>query len=127
MELLDEKDYIMRMIKQIAKVILALLGKEYSPVNPPLQEEYLLSGKKANEYFAMIDNGNVNEAENIILDGINYANKDDIVMAIMFYQYVSAKGTDFLKKSNYSEDEALYGIKQLVRKSGYGSIFEIME
>lgn len=127
MELTDEKDYIMRMIKQIARMLLALLGKDYSSVTIPLEEEYLISGKNADEYYAMIDHGKVNEAENIMLDGIDYTNNHDIVMAIMFYQYVSDKGNDFLLKSNYSEEEALDGLKQLVGKSGYGSILEVME
>ena len=46
MQILDEKDYIIRMIKQIARMILALLGKEYSPVNPHSKKNILYQVRK---------------------------------------------------------------------------------
>lgn len=127
MGLVDEKDYIMRMIKQMVRVLFSLMfGKEYQSVEIELQEKCSVSGMKLNEFFKMIDNGNVNEAENILLDEIDYTNKNEVAFAVLFYQYIGDKGEDFLLENNYSQEEVLDGLKQVVRKSGYESVLNLM-
>lgn len=84
----DEKDYIMRLIKE------------------------------------MVDEGNVNEAENILLDGIDYSDRNSVRVAAVFYQYVSEKEEEFLQLHNYSREEALDGMKQLMENAGYGQLYQ---
>ena len=73
----------------------------------------------------MIDQGLVNEAENILLENIDYTKKEEILAAILFYQYVGEKNNDFLTSHNYSKEEALDGLKALAEKAGYGEMAEI--
>lgn len=84
----DEKDYIMRLIKE------------------------------------MVDEGNVNEAENILLDGIDYSDRNSVRVAAVFYQYVGEKEEEFLQLHNYSREEALDGMKQLMENAGYGQFYQ---
>ena len=43
----DEKDYIMRMIKEIARVLASvMLGKKYVQVELPVESKYQISGDK---------------------------------------------------------------------------------
>ena len=126
MDFNDEKDYIMRMIKEIASVLFSLiLGKQYKSVELQNENKYEVSGKALEEFQDMVDQGLVNEAENILLENINYTNQQEIIAAVLFYQYVSEKDMDFLTLYNYTRDEALDGLKRLVEKSGYGKIYEI--
>lgn len=127
MDFNDEKDYIMRMIKEITRVLFSLiLGKQYQSVELQNENKYEISGKTLEEFQDMVDQGLVNEAENMLLDRIDYTNKQEILAAILFYQYVSEKDADFLISHNYSREEALDGLKTLAEKSGYGEMNQIL-
>lgn len=39
----------------------------------------------------MIDLGKINEAENILLDSIDYTNNNEVIEVALFYQYLSEK------------------------------------
>ncbi len=122
----DEKDYIMRMIKEAARILFSLMfGKQYVSVEEEIRNKYEVSGKSLDELLAMIDNGDINEAENIMLYGMDYKNKEDIAAAVLFYEYLSEKGEEFLEQHNYSKEEILDGLKQIAEKAGYGDFLNI--
>lgn len=124
----DEKDYIMRMIKEMVSVLFSiLLGKQYVSVDEERKNGYEVSGTDLNDLLDMIDNGQINEAENLMLDDIDYSDKKELVAALLFYQYLSEKKKDFLWDHDYSDEEILDGAKQILQKAGYGDIVKIME
>ncbi len=124
----DEKDYIMRMIKEMVSVLFSiLLGKQYVSVDEERKNGYEVSGTDLNDLLDMIDNGQINEAENLMLDDIDYSDKKGLAAALLFYQYLSEKKKDFLQDHDYSDEEILDGAKQILQKAGYGDIVKIME
>lgn len=124
----DEKDYIMRMIKEMVSVLFSiLLGKQYVSVDEERKNGYEVSGTDLNDLLDMIDNGQINEAENLMLDNIDYSDKKELVAALLFYQYLSEKKKDFLWDHDYSDEEILDGAKQVLQKAGYGDIVKVME
>lgn len=123
----DEKDYIMRIIKEMVRVLFSLmLGKQYKPVELSEENKYEVSGKALEEFEKMVDIGLINEAENILLESIDHTKKEEVLAAILFYQYVSEKDNDFLATHNYSKEEALDGIKRLAQQQGYGQITSLL-
>lgn len=123
----DEKDYIMRIIKEMVRVLFSLmLGKQYTSVELPDENKYEVSGTGLNDLLAMVDRGQINEAENMILENIDYSSKDEVVAAVRFYQYVGDKDSDFLVKHNYSEEEVLDGLKQLAENAGFGAVIDML-
>lgn len=119
----DEKDYIMRIIKEMVRVLFSLMfGKQYKSIELSKENKYKVSGKALEEFKKMVDEGLINEAENILLESIDYNKKEEIFVAVLFYQYISEKDNDFLAIHNYSKEEALDGIKRLAEKQGYGQI-----
>ena len=124
----DEKDYIMRIIKEMVRVLFSLMfGKKYVSVEQEAENGYEVSGKKLDELLTMIDNGEINEAENLMLDNIDYSNRNELAAAALFYQYLSEKNEDFLQKNNYSKEEVLDGINQIMQKAGYNDLVEVIE
>ena len=120
----DEKDYIMRMIKEMVSVLFSiLLGKQYVSVDEERKNGYEVSGTDLNDLLDMIDNGQINEAENLMLDDIDYSDKKELAAALLF----SEKKKDFLQDHDYSDEEILDGAKQILQKAGYGNIVKIME
>jgi Flp pilus assembly protein TadD len=92
----------------------------------PEENKYEVSGRTLEEYERMIDQGLINEAENQILESIDYRQKEDVLAAALFYQYLSEKDEEFLIKHNYSKKEVLDGIQNVMEHAGYGSIMDIL-
>ena len=120
MGVVDEKDYIMRMIKEMVQVLFSLVfGKKYVSVELEDENKYEVSGNTLKYFFDMIDQGDINEAENLLLEDLDYTNKEEVMAAAFFYQHLSQKDDDFLRRNDYTKEEVLFGFKQLLEKSGY--------
>lgn len=127
MNLYDEKDYIMRIVKEMVRVLFSLiLGKQYTSVELPNENKYEVSGKKLKDLLDMVDNGEINDAENMILSNLDYSNKNDIIATASFYKYLSEKEESFLLQNNYSKEEVLAGLEQLIQKAGYSDLINIL-
>lgn len=123
----DENDYLMRILKEMAGVLFSLLlGKQYKSVELPEENQYEVSGKALEEFEKMVDKGEINEAENVLLEHIDYTQKEEILAAVLFYQYIAEKDNDFLTAHNYSKEEALEGMKMLAKKAGYGDVCNVL-
>ena len=124
----DEKDYIMRMIKEMVRILFSLIyGKKYVSVELEKENKYEVSGKNLKSFLDMIDSGQINEAENILLDNIDYANNDEVMAVALFYQYLSEKDSEFLINNNYTKEEVLSGFKQLLVQSGYNNLLYMIK
>ena len=124
----DEKDYIMRMIKEMVRILFSLMfGKKYVSVEFEKENKYEVSGKNLKNFLDMIDSGQINEAENILLDNIDYTNNDDVMAAALFYQYLSEKDSEFLINNNYTKEEVLSGFKQLLVQSEYNNLLYMIK
>ena len=128
MNFTDEKDYIMRMIKEMVRVLFSLaFGKKYVSVELEKENKYEVSGKNLKNFLDMIDLGQINEAENILLDSIDYTNKNEVMAVALFYQYLSEKDNQFLENNNYTKEDVLSGFKQLLMKSGYSDLLYLLK
>ena len=128
MNFTDEKDYIMRMIKEMVRVLFSLaFGKKYVSVELEKENKYEVSGKNLKNFLNMIDLGQINEAENILLDSIDYTNNNEVIEVALFYQYLSEKDNKFLENNNYTKEEVLSGFKQLLMKSGYSDLLYLLK
>ena len=128
MNFTDEKDYIMRMIKEMVRVLFSLaFVKKYVSVELEKENKYEVSGKNLKNFLNMIDLGQINEAENILLDSIDYTNKNEVMAVALFYQYLSEKDNQFLENNNYTKEEVLSGFKQLLMKSGYSDLLYLLK
>lgn len=127
MQFEDEKDYVMRIIKELVQVMVSLiLGKSYVQVELPPENKFGISGDNLSKWKDMIDSGKINEAENLLLERLDYQNRDELAEAVFFYEYLSQKGNDFLKRHNYSEEEVLDGLRQVAVQSGYEEIVDML-
>lgn len=127
MGVVDEKDYIMRMIKEMVQVLFSLVfGKKYVYVELEDENKYEVSGNTLKYFFDMIDQGDINEAENLLLEDLDYTNKEEVMAAAFFYQHLSQKDDDFLRRNDYTKEEVLFGFKQLLEKSGYKDLIRLI-
>lgn len=121
-----EQDYIMRMIKQmIAALVSVLLGKENKVYELPLEDQYQSSEGILRELLTMVNDGKINEAENLLYAEFEEGDKRDIEKAILFYSYLNKLDDDYLEKCNYSREEIELGIKEVSRRAGMEGFEEI--
>ena len=124
----EEGDYIMRMIKEAARVLFSLIfGKKYTQVELPKENKFSVSGSSLDDLTELVDQGKINEAENILLENLDYENPEELAAAVLFYEYVSEKGQEFLQAHDYSLEEAAEGIKQIAEYAGYGALLGEMD
>lgn len=117
-----EQDYIMRLIYEILRTVLKLVFN----IDMEKKEVKIFAEKESeeiyNELLYLIDNGQINEAENKLLTGLNPDDIQQFKMALMFYSYLNEKDIDFLEEHNYSKIEIIDGLKYVSKIYGYESI-----
>ncbi len=116
----------MRMIKQMVRALVSvILGKDFKLVELPNENKFDVSGKPLQEYLDLVDRGMINEAENRILENVDYSDRNDIAALACFYEYISRKDEAFLEEHDYSMGEVLDGIRQVADRSGFGDVISL--
>ena len=78
---------IMRMIKEMVQCAVFIFARQaICIVDEERKNGYEVSGTDLNDLLDMIDNGQINEAENLMLDDIDYSDKKELAAALLFYQ-----------------------------------------
>ncbi|MBQ7296564.1 MAG: hypothetical protein IJW86_10325 [Clostridia bacterium] len=120
-----EKDYIMRIVKEMVRMLLKLLfdidtTRPMDEVIKEAEEQQMLS-----RLIKMIDDGLVNEAENelyeITLDG----DRLHLKTALIFYYHLAEKDEDFLLRHGYTKEEVKEGVEDLIERYGVKDIADL--
>lgn len=122
-----EKDYILRMIKDLTKSIAHLiLGKSEIEYEPPKESKYSRVDTLYVKLIELVNMGQINEAEDLLFDEINPSDMRQFEMAMSFYLYLNDFGDDYLEKNNYSRDEITEGIRSICKEYGVSSMVDFL-
>lgn len=122
-----EKDYILRMIKDLTKSIAHLiLGKSEIEYELPEESEYSRVDTLYVKLIELVNMGQINEAEDLLFDEINPSDMRQFEMAMSFYLYLNDFGDDYLEKNNYSRDEITEGIRSICKEYGLSSMVDFL-
>ena len=113
-----EKDYIMRLIHGIARALARLLfGEELE--HGELIARMDISCRENHDYLRqMVDQGQINAAEEKLFDIIGTVPWDDrqkAAMIISFYDYVNSRDDAFLARANFSREEIISGLEDAMK------------
>ena len=119
----EEKDYYMRIVHEMVRMLIRLVfGKD---IDRNDEEAVPLEVMECyRKLTAMADDGDINEAENLLLDGLDQGSRAYFELALMFYEKLNGKTDEFLEEHDYSREEVLDGIKYVVDYYGYGSLMD---
>ena len=121
--MLEDKDYVIRIVHEWIRTLIRLIfGKDIDA-----EEDTGISAEVAEQYrklMVMIDDGEINEAENILLDGLEEGDRAYFEMALLFYEKLGGKPDEFLAEHDYSRQEVVDGLKYVVNFYGYGSVLD---
>ncbi len=117
-----EKDYVMRLIKEMVRVVLKLIFN-IDTESPTIE---LLENKEEKETLEklldMVDDGKINEAENQLYDLTDNHDISRLEIALLFYSYLNDKTDEFLEANDFSREEVKSGVETVTDRFGLGSI-----
>lgn len=121
-----EQDYIMRMVRDMAKMIAKmLLGRavpEYAL--PEREENFTKEDNLYKRWIEMADRGEINEAENELSDYLEEGTgeKKELRAALGFYVHINEYSDDFLDEHDYSREEIYQGVEDLSARFGVSGL-----
>ncbi len=121
-----QDDFIMRMIHEMVTTLLKLIFHIELGEN---EEENFKDQETASDYLellALIQAGEINEAENKLLDGLDSDDMEHFKMALMFYYHLNEIDFNFLEEHNYSKTEITDGLRYVSSVYGYDSMAEAL-
>ena len=114
-----EQDYVMRMIKDLARALaLLIFGKKDIRYEIPEEKERTEEDNLYARLLQMADRGEINGAENILLTEFPKESSNYVIMAADFYQHIAEYSDEFLEEHNYSRDEILEGMESIAQEYG---------
>lgn len=119
----EEKDYYMRIVHELVRMLIRLVFNK--DIDRDEEEAVPLEVlEKYKKLISMIDDGQINEAENLLLDGLEPDSRAYFELALMFYEKLNGKTDEFLEEHDYSREEVTDGIKYVADFYGYGSLMD---
>lgn len=117
--MLYEKDSVSREIEEMIRVITdVFLGKKNTEYEVVEDEAH----KSCNALYYRIDKafqeGKINEAENILFEEISVENPSYLEIAIDFYTKANQKTEEELKQMQFSKEEIVEGMKDIMDMFG---------
>src|SRR5699024_9780795 len=103
----------MRVVHELVRTLIRLVFRK----EIDRDEERMVPLEVLEQYkklTAMIDDGQINEAENLLLDGMEVDSRAYFELTLLFYEKLNAKTDEFLEEHDYSREEVLDGIKYVV-------------
>ena len=117
-----EKDYIMRLIHGIARILARMLfNRELDEAGgyAMVMEE---AERENDDYLRqMVDEGKVNEAEEKLFDLIassSWDEKQKAALVLSFYDYLNDKSDEFLAAADFSREEIIRGLEDGMKAVG---------
>ena len=122
---LFEQDYIMRLVKEMVRAILKLLFDidTESPTEELLEEQE--EKEILDKLLLLVDNGNINQAENELYELLAEESRTNLKIALLFYSYLNEKNDTFLEEHNFSREEVEEGLRTVVSQYGLSGIEEM--
>lgn len=119
-----EKDYVMRLIYEVIRALLRMiLHVDIEKKNGYLFEEEQRR-QRYEELTGLVEQGKINEAENLLFQGMNVYEQRDLELALYFYAYLNEKDQEFLESHDFSRREVAEGIRLVCRLYGFETMAE---
>ena len=118
-----ENDVMMRQVRDMARMLAKILFGKDTPTYELEQNEIQTSSDDLySRLIAMVKQGKINQAENVLYDELDRDEDSTIEVALGFYDYLNELPAEFLVMNEYSREEINEGIKALADRKGLGAV-----
>ena len=120
-----ENDVIMRQVRDMARMLAKILFGKDTPTYELEQNEIQTSSDDLySRLIAMVKQGKINQAENVLYDELDRDVDSTIEVALGFYDYLNELPEEFLEEHDYSKEEVKEGAQSLADRKGLGLLGE---
>ena len=114
-----EDDYLLRLIKEMVRTVLKLVFnlelKDDDPVSVVFESEN--AEKMLYMLTDLADLGFIDDAENQLYDFTqNPTDMEALKVALLFYSHLNQMDNEFLEDHDYSRDEVVSGVKDVLER-----------
>ncbi len=116
-----EQDYLMRSIAQLIRFLAKIVfGKDTVTYALSEDEVHEDSDNLHKTLVALLSDGKINEAENLLFDQFKGEDNRHMMVAIDFYRRLNDFSDDFLLEHDFSRKEIEEGLREIARTAGIG-------
>ena len=118
-----QQDYIMRMVTNLVRFLSKIIFNKEIPVYEISQkEEYSQSDDLHKNLLALLSEGKLNEAEDMLFEDFNPRVNRDLKLALDFYNRLNNLDDDYLEENNFSREEIGDGLRDMAKIAGISTI-----
>ena len=119
-----EQDYIMRLIKELIRALLKVIF--HTDLDMPSVEMLKDAQRRCalEELLNLMDNGEINEAENSLSEFLEDGGGEELALALLFYSHLNEKSNDFLEAHDFSREEIKAGLEDALQSQGLSEMAE---
>ena len=119
-----EQDYIMRLIKELIRALLKVIF--HTDLDMPSVEMLKDAQRRCalEELLNLMDNGEINEAENRLSELLEDGGREELALALLFYSHLNEKSNDFLEAHDFSREEIKAGLEDALQSQGLSEMAE---
>ena len=116
-----EKDYIMRLIHGIARILARMLFGKVEDSGEPAAVMTKSALEKDDFLHRMIDAGQISAAEDLLFEMIEssaWSKKDLAAMVLSFYDHANSKPDEYLASAGFPREEIISGLADAMKLLG---------
>lgn len=114
-----QEDFIMRQIEAFARTLaLLLFGKQTTVYELPAGQEETGADELHRRLLALLEQGQVNQAEDLLFESLDSGERRYLEVAIDFYTRLNEWGDDALEQAGFSREEVEQGLRACARLFG---------
>ena len=115
------EDYIIRMIRDMGRMVARLLHLETE--NPYISQEvqkleFADQPPMAERLKQLADQGEINRAEDLLFEELDFSNPQDFPAALDFYEHLNGFSDTRLEACGYSREEIFEGLRDCAENFG---------
>jgi hypothetical protein len=116
-----ENDFIMRQVRDMVRMLAKVLfGKNTATYEYQEEDHSTSSDYIYDRLIHMVNEGKINEAENLLFDELERNEDGSMEVALGFYDYLNTLSDEFLEQHDYSREEVKDGAQSLADRKGLG-------
>lgn len=119
-----EKDYILRLIQEMVRMVLKLLFHidTASALELAVKEEE--NREETERVWRLLKDKRINEAENLLFDLMDTGKKEYLKSSLLFYDYLNGLTDEELEAASFSREEIREGLVNSMKRFGYEDLCE---
>lgn len=114
-----QQDYIMRMVTNLVRLLSKIIfDKDIPTYEVSNDEKYSKSDDLHKNLLALLSEGKINEAEDMLFEDFDPSVNRDLKLALDFYNRLNNLDDEYLLENNFSREEIEEGLRDIAKRAG---------